>query len=376
MISKYHRIILVVILSASLSIITLWCAEPLMSSSLKNSSLWLKQLIWYILGLLLIIFMNHLNPNRIKCTLHLLYWLLMIFLFLLWIDRYLYDFPDSFIRSINGTTAWIILPGLGSIQPSEFMKVLMVIRTGSLIEAHFDSLSFSNTRTDLQLFAKVFITNLIPMILILLQPDTGIPIIILFSIGSMLMTSPIQRKWIVSAFGIIILVFLSILLIYHFMPELFSQLGGYRLKRISGWLNPEATMKNEGYQLYTSLLMLGSCGYFGCGIKKRIISIPEAHTDFIFTVIAQNFGLLGTISALVLCVLLDFHLSSLIFQETNPYRKRIKTGLFSCIVFQQVQNIAMVTGLLPITGIPLPFFSYGGSSILSSMLILSLFLPK
>jgi len=198
MISKHHRIILVVILSASLSIITLWCAEPLMSSSLKNSCLWLKQLIWYILGLLLIIFMNHLNPNRIKCTLHLLYWLLMIFLFLLWIDRYLYDFPDSFIRSINGTTAWIILPRLGSIQPSEFMKVLMVIRTGSLIEAHFDSLSFSNTRTDLQLFIKIFITNLVPMILILMQPDTGIPIIILFSIGSMLMTSPIQRKWIVS----------------------------------------------------------------------------------------------------------------------------------------------------------------------------------
>ena len=150
-----RKLIFLIVLSALISILTIWCAEPLMSSSLRNSHLWLKQLIWYLIGTLLILFINHLNPNRIYICFQFLYWLLMIFLFLLWIDRNIIDLPDTFIRSINGTTAWLQIPGFGSFQPSEFMKIILIVLSALQIYHHFKSLNISTTITDIHLFLKI-----------------------------------------------------------------------------------------------------------------------------------------------------------------------------------------------------------------------------
>lgn len=368
-----RKLIFLIVLSALISILTIWCAEPLMSSSLRNSHLWLKQLIWYLIGTLLILFINHLNPNRIYICFQFLYWLLMIFLFLLWIDRNIIDLPDTFIRSINGTTAWLQIPGFGSFQPSEFMKIILIVLSALQIDHHFKSLNISTTITDIHLFLKILKICFLPILLILMQPDTGIPIVLIFCLIILLITSPIQKHWIISLIITVILCTGFLLVFYHFWPETFQKIAGYRLRRISGWLNPVETMRDEGYQLYTSLLLFGSCGLLGCGIKQRIISIPEAHTDFIFTVIAQNFGLCGTLTVWLICVLLDIRLIRLLIQTPDSKQKKIGTGLAAMMIFQQIQNMCMVTGLLPITGIPLPLFSYGGSSILSTMLALSLF---
>ena len=139
----------------------------------------------------------------------------------------------------------------------------------------------------------------------------------------------------------------------------------YKLNRIKGWLDPESDILKTGNQLYTALMALGSAGIHGHGIQVNLVNIPEAQTDFIFAVIGQSFGLIGTLSVVALCLFLDLKLLRIATLSKSTRDKYYITGVFGMLLFQQVQNIGMIIGLLPITGITLPFISYGGSSLLS-----------
>ena len=142
----------------------------------------------------------------------------------------------------------------------------------------------------------------------------------------------------------------------------------YRMDRLLDWSN------NNGMQLSNAMIAIRSAGLFGFGIKNTPIYIPEAHTDFIFSVVASNTGLVGAMILIILILLFDINLFMMARKTNDKKYKLIIIGFLSMIIFQQVQNIGMNIGLLPITGITLPFISYGGSSLLSYMIAIAIIL--
>ena len=164
----------------------------------------------------------------------------------------------------------------------------------------------------------------------------------------------------------------SIIYLYFLESDLFIKFFGtnlfYRLDRIFNW------QTGSGLQLENALASIGSAGILGHGYDKTPIYFPESGTDFIFAVFASNFGFLGSALLVALIFYFDTKLIKLITKDIALTDKFILVGIISCLVFQQIQNIGMTIGLLPITGITLPFISYGGSSLLSYMLMIGIIL--
>ena len=188
----------------------------------------------------------------------------------------------------------------------------------------------------------------------------------------MMFTSGIRLRWFIIGITILILGVSSILGLYFLKEKLFIKLFGtnlfYRFNRIFDWKS------GSGLQLENAMAAIGSAGVFGHGFNKTPIYFPEAGTDFIFAVYASNFGLLGVIILLTLIVYFDSQIILLAKRKLVDTDKYILAGILGMLLFQQVQNIGMTVGLLPITGITLPFISYGGSSLLSYMVIVGIIL--
>ena len=276
----------------------------------------------------------------------------------------------GFVSTVNGATSWFNFPVLGSFQPSEYMKIVLVIITANVIDEHNKNKSIDSFELDFNLFIKILKWALPPMILIFLQPDTGVCIIIAISIVAMVLCSGIKKEWIIfiGVFLLIAILIFVFLYVYHydFLGKLVG--GPYKLTRFNGWLHPEENVGGDGYHLYMALLAIGSSGLTGHGMGVNLVDIPEAQTDFIFAVIGQSWGLIGTVFIVILCAALDLYLCRIATACENMFEKYIVIGVLGILIYQQFQNIGMVIGLLPITGITLPLISYGGSSIISYMI--------
>ena len=172
-----------------------------------------------------------------------------------------------------------------------------------------------------------------------------------------------------------ILEVLTFFFLYFNYPSLLSSIiSAYRLQRIEAWLEPESHIQGSSNQLYTALLSMGSAGITGYGMQANIIAIPEAHTDFIFAAVGQCFGLVGTSFILFVCLLLDLYLCRIAYSTKNRMDRYIVIGVIAMLAYQQLQNLGMIVGLVPITGITLPLISYGGSSILSYFICFAIIL--
>jgi len=366
-------LLFLLIAMALFSLVAIYCAEPLMTSSVRSGNPPLKQAIWYCAGFIMIYILFKFGTDRLFTGAKVFYWILIVLLAILLVDRYLFNLPDMLIRPVNGTTAWYQIPKLGTFQPSEFMKVILIILVANTIDEHNKNKTEISIASDIELFIKVLKIITLPLILILLQPDTGIPIIIVISILLMLSLSGIHKGWVYAGTLILIVGFFGIIYLYYNYPHILNELlgGGYRLRRFYGWLDAEKYSTSDGMQLYTALLTIGASGLTGLGLRTKVIGILEPHTDFIFAVIAQNFGFLGTMSVVLLSLLLDFKLLSIARRHDDPRCRAMVAGMIGMLLFQQIQNMGMVVGLLPITGITLPFISYGGSSMLSYMIPLA-----
>ena len=154
---------------------------------------------------------------------------------------------------------------------------------------------------------------------------------------------------------------------FYFAEDLLVSIVGnsYRLTRFYGWLQTEQYISSAGLQLYQSLLAVGSAGWLGHGLGSQVITLIEPQNDFIFAVIGQNFGFIGASIVLLLHLSLDLVIVRIISNNTYYREKMMAIGLLAMLLFQQIQNMGMIIGLFPITGITLPFISAGGSSLLS-----------
>lgn len=352
------ELLIYILLFMIISILTINSSMLYLPKYLGNLAL--KQFLWYLVGFLLIVLSFFLPNNNYKNAYYFYFLNILLLLFLL-----LFGTP------INGSKCWLILPGIGSLQPSEFMKIALIICTSKIVSKWSNSLNKKITiKDELILFLKVFLIFIPPVILTFLEPDTGVVFIYSIIILSILIVSPLRKRWF-----IFIIVFVSTIIglffyLYFFKQDLFINMFGtdlfYRINRLLDWKN------GTGMQLENSLTAIGSSGMLGHGYKNTPIYFPESGTDFIFAVYASNFGLIGCILFLILLVLFNNSLVKIAKKTDNLTNKYIISGTIGMLLYQQLQNIGMTLGIMPITGITLPFISYGGSSLLSYFLIIGI----
>lgn len=266
--------------------------------------------------------------------------------------------------SVNGSKCWIFI-GPFSFQPSEFMKLSLIILIAKIANDYKKrKQTFKN---ELSLLFKILFILLIPSVLTFLEPDTGVVIIYFIIAISIIFIYGINKKWYIFISLFLVSIIISIALLYYFNRDLLINILGsnifYRIERILNWSN------QSGYQLENSLVVIASSGLIGFGINNIPLYFPEATTDFVFTTYTSIFGFIGSIFLLLTILLFDSIIINLTKLRIKRIDKYILIGVCGMIIYQQFQNIAMTIGLLPITGITLPFISYGGSSLLSYMFI-------
>lgn len=346
-------LILYVSIFAIISLISIYSASMYLSKTLGN--LVLKQAMWYAVGILFIFIIYKLKISfSIKISPYIYLFNIMLLLGLLFVGPV-----------INGSRCWYIIEGIGSFQPSEFMKISLVLIEAYIIDKF--SSKEKNAKNEFKLIALIFIVFLIPSILTFLEPDTGAVIIYFIITLLMLFISGIRLRWFIIGISMLIIIVASFLAFFFLKQDMFIKIFGsdffYRIDRVINWQN------GSGMQLENSLAAIGSSGILGHGFNKTPLYFPEAGTDFIFSVYASNFGLIGSCIFILLVVLFDIHLIKVGMSSKNIY-KYIISGILGIFIYQQIQNISMTLGLLPITGITLPFISYGGSSLLSYMILI------
>ncbi len=360
-ISKYKielSIIIPIIIFFIISIISIYSTRKLLS--IEYSNLWIKQISWYIIGIFLAFLTMRLGNKFLYNNAYIFYIIGVISLILV-----------LFLGiTVNNATCWFKIPLLGTIQPSEFMKIFLIITLSRMINDFNETYQTPDTIDEFKFLLKVLIVVLIPSVLTFIEPDTGAVIMYLIITFVMLFVGGLKKRWFFITIFTAIIFIASILSIYYFKQDLFIKLFGtsffYRMDRITNWRT------SSGLQLKNSLIAIGSSGAVGHGINKTPIYFPEMQTDFIFSVFASNTGFIGSIILIITMLYFDITLITYHNKTSNSADKYAIGGIIGVLLFQQVYNIAMTIGLLPIMGITLPFISYGGSSLLSYMLLLGI----
>ncbi|CRK81567.1 rod shape-determining protein RodA [Neobacillus massiliamazoniensis] len=325
----------------------------------------LKQIIWYIISGVIVAGVMRLDSDQLRKITWYAYGFGMLLLLAVIVA------PSSIAPTINGAKSWFKIPALGSLQPSEFMKVFVILALARVIDDHHQKNLVKTIKTDFWLLVKLCLVTMAPILLIMKQPDFGTSLVFIAILLGMIFISGISWKLLLPLFlsGVVIIGTTFYLVLVH--PDVLEKYLGvkqYQFGRIYSWLDPYNYQSSEGYQLTKSLQAIGSGQTTGKGFNHRDIYLPESQTDFIFSVIGEEFGFIGSSVLIGLFFLLIYHITRVGLETKNNYYSYICVGVISMITFHVFQNIGMCIGLLPITGIPLPFISYGGSALLGNML--------
>ena len=354
-------LIICVFIFMIISIVTIYSAMTYLPDYLGNLSF--KQFMRYLVVYFMIIIVNKISVENIY---HFNWYIYITSILLLAILLVIGE-------PINGSKCWFTIPKIGSIQPSEFAKISLILTVSIITENWAKKIRKVPTlKEEIILLAKIFIIWLIPSFLTFLEPDTGAVFIYSIIVIAILFVSPLRKRWFILAMILIGIGLGSFLFLYFLKKDIFVNIFGtelfYRIDRLLDWKN------GTGMQLENSLTSIGSSSILGHGYNKTPIYFPESGTDFIFAVYASNFGLLGSIFLIVIILYFDITIIKIAKNASNITEKFTAVGILGILVYQQIQNIGMTLGILPITGITLPFISYGGSSLLSYMLMIGILL--
>ena len=357
MVKKIDKSLLILLFTFMIiSVITVYLSEQLLT---EVNHYYLKQIIWYFIGYGIIYFILKVGNKSIYNHAFSFYIVSNILLFVLLL----------FATPINESKCWFTIKGIGTIQPSEFTKIALIILLSKMCSLFKEKYENPSIKDEFIFLLKVFLILIPPSILTFLEPDTGVVIIYFLITIIMLFITGIRYRWFFMLIFLCLLIISLVLGIYFINQDLFINTFGnsffLRINRLLDWSN------NSGYQLEKSLISIGSAGLFGHGFKINLY-IPEPQTDFIFAVFSSVFGLLGSIVLLILIALFDIKLINIGIKAKKNIDRYIISGIVGMLIYQQFQNIGMTFGLMPITGITLPFISYGGSSLLSYMIMMGL----
>lgn len=313
------------------------------------------QLIWIIAGVVamfIIIFFNYELYGKYANTLYVVNLLMLLIVLGMEAGR-------------GGMTAFFTWGSDRGFQPSELGKVIMIICFAKAFSVRMKPVMHMRDIIPLVLFMAL------PMVLILAQPDVGTALVYMAVFCVMVWVSGTNWKLIASVIACAVLIFIPV---WYFLNN--SNADNFRLTRILIWLDPES-YPDEARQVINGQIALGSGGLFGKGLVSpgsfaSLGYISDDHTDFIFSIVGESFGLVGACLLVLGYILL---LGRLLYQSMrieDPFGSYVVIGVFAMLLFHVVENIGMVIGLLPVTGIPLPFMSYGGSNMLTNMAAIGL----
>lgn len=311
------------------------------------------QLTWLLIGLVVVYFLLTFDYGWIQNFAYFIYGSSIALLLL-----------NIVIGSVSkGAQSWIKI-GSRAIQPSEFAKIAIIIIVAKLIDDMEGQINnFKN-------FVKVLIVVLIPTALVVIQPDMGMTMVIFFTVLGLIFVAGLDIRIIVS--GLLALVAVIAIVWNSGLIE------DYQKTRLTSFINPSTDQLGSGYHLIQSKIGIGSGGILGKGYMQGTQTkggfIPEAWTDFIFAVVGEEWGLLGALALIIVYGIFLYRMIKISRTSKDIFGSLVCAGIASSMLFSILENIGMCIGIMPITGITLPFMSYGGSSLLTNFISLGIVL--
>ncbi|AZP03221.1 FtsW/RodA/SpoVE family cell cycle protein [Jeotgalibaca ciconiae] len=357
-----YGIILSVLLLAIISVVTLYSTMYLMSSTPSLKPV-IMHIAWYALGTIVVIIMMNFDSEQLWKLAPVAYFLgiILLILVLIFYDRELY--------ASQGAKSWFAF-GPVTVQPSEVVKISLIMMLGRVITKHNMETEERSVKTDWLLLLKIAAWSFPVLFLILIQNDLGTVLVYLAIIIGMTLMSGVSWKILLPVFVIIgtLGALLIVLVVYN--RELLLTVGfkPYQFARIDSWLDPFSDSRGDAFQLAQSMKAIGSGRLFGKGIGVSEVYVPVRESDMIFATIGENFGFIGGCFLILVYFLLIYQMVRICFDTKNEFYAYMTTGVIMMILFHVLENIGMSIGLLPLTGIPLPFISQGGSSLLGNMM--------
>jgi len=312
----------------------------------------IRQLAWVAIGVAIALVVYNIDTKHIKRNAWLFYGFSIVLLVLVFVNGVL----------SHGARRWISIYFI-HIQPSEFVKLAVII----VLSAYFDE----NPKLEPYGFKDLILPLIVvalPIVLVIKQPDLGTAIVIAVIAMSILLTAGVKRS----------VLFRFLLLFFVFLPFVWSNLKPYQKDRIMGFLDPYKAPTTYGYNTIQSEIAIGSGGLLGKGLhnatQTQLSFLPESHTDFIFSVFSEQWGFVGSVILLLLYAIVLYRAISIAYHSENDFDRMLCIGIIAYFWISVVFNMGMSMGLLPVVGIPLVFFSYGGSSIITSFFALGILL--
>lgn len=314
-----------------------------------------KQCIWFVVSIIIMIGVMIIDYETLVKISPIFYGLFIILLITV-----------LFTPEINGATSWFDI-GFFSFQPGEFAKIFVILFL-ALAVSRIQERGKQEINRPTRLLILLAILG-VPVLLIIKQPDFGTAAAFIVAAALMIIAAGIDKKYIIAT---IILVIISVPLIYNFiLPE-------HAKQRIDIFLNPESDPRGAGYNIIQSKIAIGAGGLTGMGLLKgnqtQLGYLYPKSTDFIFAVIGEEMGFIVAGTVVILYVLLITKSLYVAKTAKDEVGSLIATGITGVFLFHFVENIGMVMGLLPITGVPLPFVSYGGSSLMTNFMLIGILL--
>lgn len=345
------------------SLLAIFSAQQL--EQYEGENFVIRQIIWFTAGVLIVAAMQFFDLEQLYKASVYLYAFSVLVLIILLIS------PESIAQTINGAKSWFTLPGL-SLQPAEFAKITTILYMGVVISKHKEKHVLSTVKSDSLLILKILVIAALPVFFIMQQPDFGTAAVYLAIAGLMIIFSGVHWKILASLIvGGAALGAAMLALVVNFpgLAETVLGIEEYQINRILTWFDPTQVSTDATFHFDRALMALGSGQLFGKGIDGVEVYYPEAQTDFIFAVIGESFGFVGSAFVIFLYFMLLYKLVTLglnIYKH-SPFAAYFCFGFLSLLLIHVFQNIGMTIGIMPITGIPLLLISYGGSSVLSTM---------
>lgn len=360
-----YGIIFCVLLLALIGLASIYVAATHDKQSTSVVRQVVTQLIWYVIGSAAIAVIMQFDSEQLWKVAPIVYWLGIFLMFAI-----LVFYSRSYYVS-TGAKSWFAI-GPFTFQPSEIMKPAYILMMGRVITIHNNQYATHNVRSDFLLIGKMILWILPIVFSLNFQNDFGTTLVFVAIFGGMLLVSGITWKIIVpgvtaaAALGTTVLTLVATTWGRNILEHVGFQ--SYQFSRVDTWLHPAQDTSNQGYQLWQSIKAVGSGSIFGTGFNSSKVYVPVRESDMIFSVIGENFGFIGAALLILLYLLLIYQMIRVTFDTRNEFYAYISTGVIMMILFHVFENIGMSIGLLPLTGIPLPFVSAGGSSLLGNMI--------
>ena len=333
-----------------------------------------QQLAWIVLGIIISFVVMFFNTKFLWQSTPYLYALGLVLMVLPLI------FYNPNLVAATGAKNWVSIGGVTLFQPSEFMKISYILILARVI-VQFTQKHKESERTiplDFLLILWMIVFTLPVLVLLALQSDLGTALVFVAIFAGLVLLSGVSWKIIIPVIVTAVSGIAGFLAIFitkdgrAFMHQI--GMPTYQINRILAWLNPFDYAQTTTYQQAQGQIAIGSGGLFGQGFNVSNLLIPVRESDMIFTVIAEDFGFIGSVLVITLYLLLIYRMLKITLKSNNQFYTYISTGFIMMLLFHIFENIGAVTGLLPLTGIPLPFISQGGSAIISNLIGVGLLL--